>query len=265
MHLLTQPNVSELDLFKKVLSVCTSHRIPHDLVCVALKGFKQTPSPIYHGELHTLTMFLNAYWLTQMEAPMPMYARSVLVACLFHDSNHTQGRGNCTDSNNIASAIATFRSAWETVPCELPQDERAEIERLICITEYPYTRPATTLSEKIMRDADLLTHRIGNKELRDQLFVGLFNEMKLKAPGLTLEGFVGQNIAFIEDIQFRTDTGKAWKDSDEFKTNLATITPEGLMEAEAKYHHKQSILKAGSHVEKKPYKLVIQAKGTRKT
>jgi hypothetical protein len=81
--------------------------------------------------------------------------RNLLVAAIFHDFDHTGVAG--PDHVNIERALEAFR-------CHVLEEDREyqdEIERLISLTEYPYTvsseelDPWLDLPALILRDADL--------------------------------------------------------------------------------------------------------------
>lgn len=128
----------------------------------------------YHNLNHLLTVTRHAY--NALRFNNSFYGgcmEDVLVACLFHDYNHSQGKEN--DEYNIKVAkqeLVKFLNSLD----ENPLDTDFMLE-LIDATQYPYVIPAEELSpyQKIIRDADLC--QIYEYDWLKQNILGLSIEM----------------------------------------------------------------------------------------
>lgn len=153
----------------------------------------------YHNLNHLLTVtrhayegirFNNNYYGTMIE--------EVLVACLFHDYNHSQGA--LPDSDNIS--IAKNGLARFNHENQLNLDIKFMFD-LIDATEYPYKITSEDLCpyQKIIRDADLC--QIYEYDWLKQNIFGLSLEMKIPVVDL----LPGQ-IKFLQAIEPLTEYGK---------------------------------------------------------
>ena len=164
----------------------------------------------YHNNYHIFFMtwlydqiHLSLSWEEQLNCDH----YSALVACMFHDYNHSGGRKD--DHTNILRAIEGFEQAYKELK-GLPVWEKVNPEKvkaLIAITEYPYTDQARTLEEQCIRDADLLyTTVMGDPEV---VMVHLRNELEiLHNRKYTAEEMVEGYATFIMEATLHTDIGK---------------------------------------------------------
>jgi len=105
----------------------------------------------YHNFRHTC----HVMWLCHKAARYyrdrlsPREIRSLLIAALFHDFDHTGKHG--PDSINIELALQALDRHL------LPEDRNQGIESLVSATEFPYTlgTDGLDLMARILRDADL--------------------------------------------------------------------------------------------------------------
>lgn len=154
----------------------------------------------YHNLNHLLTVTRHAY--NALRFNNSFYGgcmEDVLVACLFHDYNHSQGKEN--DEYNIKVAkqeLVKFLNSLD----ENPLDTDFMLE-LIDATQYPYVIPAEELSpyQKIIRDADLC--QIYEYDWLKQNILGLSIEMSIPIVDL----IKGQR-KFLLSIEPLTDYGK---------------------------------------------------------
>jgi hypothetical protein len=109
---------------------------------------------------HNLRHMLHVLWLCfeairyyhQQGRPITLrVARSILIAAMFHDFDHSGLLGN--DDLNIERAVRGLKK------CILPEDEPFldDIVALLWVTEYPYKVPSDSLElpGQILRDADM--------------------------------------------------------------------------------------------------------------
>lgn len=123
--------------------------------------------------------------------------RTLLVAALFHDFNHTGGTG--PDSVNIARAIAGLERHLEMED----GGEYANIVALMKATEFPYKVPTESLGlrAQIIRDADM-AQSLGVAWIQQTVF-GLASEWG-KEPFNMLKDEVG----FHKNLKFHTEWAK---------------------------------------------------------
>jgi hypothetical protein len=140
-------------------------------------------SSAYHNHTHTFNVVLNAYEGIMNSAAGVVNDTAIkrlLLAALFHDSEHTKGIAHSdkipADRININKACRSFRIAHAAIAGTRDTVLEQHVHRLIRCTEYPFrTRPFEPLST-IMRDADLSIVYIADKEMQRELLVGLINE-----------------------------------------------------------------------------------------
>lgn len=170
----------------------------------------------YHNNYHIYYMtwlcdqiYLSLNWEDQLNCDH----LSLLVACMFHDFDHTGGRKD--DHTNILRAIEGFHTARKEMP-NITAWEKINSEKvaaLISITEYPYTDKARTLEEQCMRDADLLyTTVMGDPEI---VMLHLCNELEiLHKRTYTSEEMLKGYETFIMEATLHTDIAKIIRDEE---------------------------------------------------
>ena len=168
----------------------------------------------YHNLNHLLTVTKHAYNALMFNNNFyGGYVEDVLVACLFHDYNHSQGA--FPDSENIKIAkrgVVDFLNSLDSNPLDTDF-----IEHIIDATQYPYVISSEDLCpyQKIIRDADLC--QIYEYDWLKQNIFGLSLEMNIPVVDL----LPGQ-IKFLESIEPLTDYGKYMHDK-YFKSVLEEV------------------------------------------
>jgi predicted metal-dependent HD superfamily phosphohydrolase len=170
---------------------------------IVIRHSKSNNAP-YHNLHHILCMIKNCYAIAKDEKINDNTIRPILIACLFHDFNHSMGEK--TDAENVKDAIAAFKQYSK-------EDENTNdmIVGMIQATQYPYVVPDSELNagDQIIRDADLLQWCEEN-HIQQIVFGLLQNEMK---------GDVKENISkyrdFVAGAKFYTDYGQ--KKYDKYK------------------------------------------------
>jgi hypothetical protein len=151
----------------------------------------------YHNNYHTITVFLNSYHISKIEECDKDQIRSILIASIFHDFNHTGGNG--PDSENIKIAIFEFKKYSKE-----SEEINNEIINIIKATEYPYVidNENLTLSQKIIRDADLTQMYTDN--FLQQVIYGLL----VQEHGLELSKALEAQMKFMIGIKPMTKYGQ---------------------------------------------------------
>lgn len=174
---------------------------PHGLVDAYRFVVRDNPSNAlpYHNLHHTDGLVLQcAEGAAAMGLPSGSY-RALLLAALFHDFGHSGGRES--DHRNIEVAVGALDDFCDRDRSF--EDCRAEAGRIIVTTEFPPVCDATTLSEKIIRDADRM--QITLPGWRTQIFDGLRAEIGI-AMGrqLSLAEMVALQLKFMEGVAWQT-------------------------------------------------------------
>lgn len=115
----------------------------------------------YHNAKHCTTVMRYAFDIASMSVAaykLPLTwreMRMLLTAALYHDFGHT---GYDPDINNIEIAVTNMRVFMGSTKTQVPYgpDDLDIIERMIRVTEFPFVHEPVTLSQRIIRDADLL-------------------------------------------------------------------------------------------------------------
>lgn len=116
----------------------------------------------YHCKYHAICVTLNVYEGSIYYGLSFKQTRNLLLAAIFHDFDHSgDGRfSDCPllDEQNIELALIGLNTYLEQVEDEfyLADEDYAEIINTLRITKYPYAKDPVTISEMIIRDADLM-------------------------------------------------------------------------------------------------------------
>lgn len=137
----------------------------------------------YHNKYHSYCMVLNCFegaYHERLRAPdHNSDLRALLIGGLFHDFDHSAGE--YPDEVNIGRAVRGLQLAQKYAGrMGLTEGELKLAESLIRITKYPFEVVPVELTERIIRDSDLMQLY---EEREDQLlrqFQGLKQEMELR-------------------------------------------------------------------------------------
>ena len=143
----------------------------------------------YHNLRHMLHVTWEAYDGCIYHNLRPEQFRSVLVAAMFHDFNHSAGTGN--DDLEVKCAIRAFEKYMDPVDA----GNAREIITHIKATEYPYVIHTEKLliGSKILRDADM--SQTFSVAWIQQILLGLSSEMRM-----TPEDFLKTQEIFMERV-----------------------------------------------------------------
>lgn len=164
---------------------------------------KSNGAPYHH--LHhcmTVTKYLNEgvdYYVDYMGKDR----RSILVAGMFHDVNHSMGAEK--DEVNVKKAILSFNSFYESNRESLELHINKDLVcSMIKATQYPYVinDDDLTLHQKLIRDADIMIPL--EPDWFQNTMVGLSTEIGIN----DISKMVDLNIEFHKKVVMRTDWGK---------------------------------------------------------
>lgn len=154
----------------------------------------------YHNLHHTHCLIINcAEGAAEMQLP-PQKWRVLLLAAAFHDFGHSGGREK--DHQNIKVAIAGFEAFASAN--RIFDDCLTEVIQVIESTEFPPVNQAVTLSEKIIRDADMM--QIYMPGWHEQILEGLRKEIEI-ATGKQM------SLAEMVRLQVKFMAGATWQTS----------------------------------------------------
>lgn len=172
----------------------------------------------YHNNYHGLRVMLNCVDGLTEEPLSFQESQELLLAAIFHDGDHSGGV--VPDCENIRAALALLKKAVDegVVPALLHEGAATLIEA----TQHPYVREALTVSERILRDADLM-NCLGDSWF-EHIFVGLRHELEHKLGPLTLRSFCAMQEPFFASLEFTSKWGQARKAGyiHQARVNLAT-------------------------------------------
>ena len=149
----------------------------------------------YHGIDHLFEVFKFSYSISQFVPDNDEINKlELLIACLFHDYNHSCGK--LKDSENISNAIdglTMFHKIYPEFDLKITKD-------IIRATEYPYTLPDEdlTIEQKIIRDSDMCY--LFNDISIVKLYQGLRTEFNQN-----LDVFLSNQGKFLDNVHFYTD------------------------------------------------------------
>lgn len=158
----------------------------------------------YHNLNHLLTVLKFSDYIAREEGVYYDKRLPLHLAALFHDVNHSGGE--LPDSENIKRA----KDEWH-VFCNMHainEEIRKEVDSIIEVTEFPYVKPHSSLSQLqiIIRDADMMQAFEYNWIHHTTL--GLAKESKM-----SIEEFIPKQRNFLESIKFFTPSANKFKES----------------------------------------------------
>lgn len=161
----------------------------------------------YHNNEHILGVWDSTLFILEnTEVADKDYLRLVLLfASLLHDYDHSGGTED--DSVNIERALIGLEQCVKECPLELPQGLLHDASVAIRSTEYPYTCLPANITERILRDADVLYAMLHHKPIK--VLKGLRSEMEVrKGETITDEDLYVQQISFMESMEIHTEIGR---------------------------------------------------------
>jgi len=151
----------------------------------------------YHNNIHLYGVFNEVLKMCDYYNIKGNERNSMGIAALFHDFNHNGRIGN-DDVNIVKSIEGLYEWVLTVNPEGLLPVYFDLVEDVIKSTEFPMRPNPTTIFDKIMMDADMLSTYRDN--WFDTIIVGLSKEF-----GITIEKQVENQIKFINGLKFFTD------------------------------------------------------------
>lgn len=154
------PNTNSHDRLKRWWMWAESVIPEHAAALYACMERQYVDNPVpYHNVEHmraVANIAMRIYYSIYMPGKVAnTQAKLLFLAASFHDFNHA-GRKDVPDSENIAKAIEAFRTFYQSVEPNNHDFTIEYVSNLIAVTEYPFIKEPVTLTEMIIRDADLL-------------------------------------------------------------------------------------------------------------
>lgn len=155
----------------------------------------------YHNLNHNLTITLFCYYIGKSEKMNEKETKELLLAAIFHDFNHTQGKEK--DDTNIKKAKEGVKKFIEENKIDV---DLQSINKILDATEFPYKIDDKNLNlqQAIIRDADM-AQTFEPIRLQSNI-LGLAKEMN-ESYSKHLEG----QKKFFENLKLRTKMGNELK------------------------------------------------------
>jgi len=191
---------------ERAFSIIKELELEHYFKVVLTKNMSNTIP--YHNLKHTLTMMVNAYdifndlrnnnALENVDYNENHILKSICIAALFHDFNHSGGQLQ-SDADNISLAIESWcmNSVSDSFTTGF-------VVGLIKGTQYPYTDENPSQFIKILRDADMM--QWFEPDFLPHVVMGLNKEMLGKS-ALSEKMLLGQ-LEFMKAAKFHTSFAK---------------------------------------------------------
>lgn len=181
----------------------------------------------YHNLYHTRCVFLNCYEGGWYEQCSESEVKSLLVAALFHDFDHSAGKE--VDEVNISRAVQGLESAQRLAAFSgqgLTQEEFQTAINIIKVTKYPWDQQPKNLVERIMRDADLMQVYEEREIPLIKQYEGLFEEVAgRKITDEDRDSFAQKLQAFNSDqVVWYTDWAKKKASHLDFQQQVKQLT-----------------------------------------
>jgi len=154
----------------------------------------------YHGWAHSLWVAYYAEQIFQYEGLGKDTPKELILAALFHDVFHSGGFFT-DDVKNIERAVAGF-VRWAETDTSIDEASKASVIELIRDSKYPFTKPAKTTEQQILRESDML------QNCNDTLlanFVGIKQELFRYDP---YTEYAKKSLEFLRSIKYETKYGK---------------------------------------------------------
>lgn len=162
----------------------------------------------YHNEYHSYSVVLNCYQGAIVEGLSTFSIKSLLLAALFHDFNHSGGEF-ADDNENINQALGGLFKFIKSLNNEkLTAKELILIGDIIKITKYPYEEAPSIIEQKIIRDSDLMQAYEQNQTILLAQYTGLYEELIKTKTELSFEQYIIGSKSFLSNIKWETDWAK---------------------------------------------------------
>lgn len=180
----------------------------NDIISLSWKG-NHINNP-YHNIKHCIDVYNWCEKILEFEhAEMSL---DLKFATIFHDYNHSGGYYD--DNYNVPEAIRHICTGPIKEAIDNAGASAANIVKLISVTKFidgVFPAIPETLEEMAIRDADLMTSFLPLKESVIAIN-GLYNEIKVKNPDLTIDKFWEGNEKFMNNAVFYTKYGQMLKE-----------------------------------------------------
>jgi len=157
----------------------------------------------YHNLNHLLTVTKHVYYGLKTEGILDGKNGVLsLVAAMFHDFNHSEGKNK--DDKNVADAKKGVREFAEKN--HITNLDLEFIDKMLDATQYPYVIENKDLNkyQAIIRDADIM--QLFEYNWLQQTILGLSKELNL-----SVEEFLKGQKKFMDGVEFISDYGKKMK------------------------------------------------------
>lgn len=162
----------------------------------------------YHNYYHSSCVFLNCYegaWISDLQDFDEV--RGLCTAALFHDFNHSGGI--LTDEENIKEALNGLKLAQHYAASKhlgLSTRSLEVAEAAIKITQFPFIKEPLTLTDRIIRDADMMQLYDEDESKLLKQYLGLKAEIELfKQITFTIDEFASGCRDFQNSIDWHTE------------------------------------------------------------
>ncbi len=185
---------SSLERIKKVTQILEELKLnPEHLNKVLVSNpSKELP---YHNSQHLLTVAINSYEGAKHYSLTDSETRTLFLAALYHDWNHTGS--DTEDIVNINKALRITKDPIFVTDKLLNNKDIDKIQTLIKASEYPHKK-VYTISEKILQDADMFQYL----EKDSQIFIeGIGKELNFVSTQKT-------TTQFLKNTHFNTAWGE---------------------------------------------------------
>jgi hypothetical protein len=155
----------------------------------------------YHNLNHNITVTVFAYYIGKSEKLNKKEMEELLLAAIFHDFNHTEGKEK--DDVNIKKAKEGIRKFVEKEKIKIDLDA---VNKILDATQFPYIIDEKELNkqQQIIRDSDM-TQMFDPTRFQHSV-LGLQKEM-----GITYDKHLEGQEKFLKNLEFRTKLGKELK------------------------------------------------------
>jgi hypothetical protein len=155
----------------------------------------------YHNLDHMLRVAHRCYEGCSFHALTAQQRTETVLAALFHDFDHSQGR--LSDEWNVKAAIRGLMGWYNSNPMNQANINIDRVAKIIEATEYPYVIPTEdlTLQQAIIRDADLMMSLDIN--WMGTVIVGLGKEM-----GYDIRAMANGQYEFLSKVQMNSEWGR---------------------------------------------------------